>query len=126
MEQWIHLLMQCVRSVSYSILINGQPHGHIIPSRGIRQGDPLSLFFFIICAEALSSLLQQAGRVGGLTGVPISRGIIRISHLLFGNDSLVFCRANLRNGGKSMRYFLCMSMLRASKLIKGNCGFLQS
>lgn len=101
-EQWIHLLMQCVCSVSYSILINGQLHGHIIPSRGIRQGDPLSPFFFIICAEALSSLLQQAGKVGGLTGVPISIGIIRILHLLFADDSLVFCRANLRNGGKSM------------------------
>jgi hypothetical protein len=49
--RWIHLLMTCVRSVTYAVLINGHAHGHIAPSRGIRQGDPFSLyfFFFILC-----------------------------------------------------------------------------
>lgn len=92
--------MRCVRSVSYSILLNGQPSGNIVPSCGIRHGDPLSPYFFIVCAEALSTLLQQAERVGELSGVPISRGAIRISHLLFADNSLVFCRANLREWGR--------------------------
>ena len=42
-EQWIKLTMLCVSSISYSILVNGEPKGRIIPSRGIRQGDSLSL-----------------------------------------------------------------------------------
>ena len=42
-EQWIKLTMLCVSSVSYSIIVNGEPKGRIIPSKGIRQGDPLSL-----------------------------------------------------------------------------------
>jgi hypothetical protein len=56
-RRWVDLLMVCVRTVTYSILINGQPHGRIVPSRGIRQGDPLSPYFFILCAEGLSTLL---------------------------------------------------------------------
>ena len=46
-EQWIRLIMLCISIVSYSILVNGKPKGMIHPSRGIRQGDPLSLFLFL-------------------------------------------------------------------------------
>jgi hypothetical protein len=69
-EVWINLIMKCISSVTYSILVNGQPVGFIKPSRGIRQGDPLSPYLFLLCAEVLSSLLTQAEKKGVLTGVP--------------------------------------------------------
>jgi exonuclease III len=92
--RWIDLIMKCITTVRYSIVVNGQPVGDFRPSRGIRQGDPLSPYLFILCAEVLSSKLQQAERQGILRGVPTSVGGPRLTHLFFADDSLLFCKVN--------------------------------
>jgi hypothetical protein len=68
-QKWRDLIMQCLKSVKFCILINGQQMDRFQPSRGIRQEDPLSPYLFIICVEALSTLLYQAENSGWLTGV---------------------------------------------------------
>ena len=87
--------MMCITSVYYSVLINGESNGEIIPSRGIHQGDPLSPFLFLLCAESLSAMLQREERLGNIKGISICRGAPRLSHLFFADDSIIFCRANM-------------------------------
>ena len=59
-----------------------------------RQGDPLSPYLFLLCAEALSSMLSKVERTGVITRVPTSKKGLRLSHLFFADDSLLFCKAN--------------------------------
>lgn len=59
-QRWIQLVVECVKTPYFLILINGALHGFISPSRGIRQGDPLSPYLFLLCAEGFSSLLRKA------------------------------------------------------------------
>lgn len=92
-DQWIRLVMICVRSVSFQVLLNGVPQGLISPTRGIRQGDPLSPYLFLLCTEGLSSLLLKHRLNGSLTGVPISHKGYQLSHLFFADNSLLFCGA---------------------------------
>ncbi|KAL5538918.1 hypothetical protein UlMin_042377 [Ulmus minor] len=67
-EGWIKKIMACVTSVYYSLLINGEKVGLINPSRGLRQGDPLSPYLFLLCAEGLSSIIHMYERTGKLQG----------------------------------------------------------
>jgi hypothetical protein len=92
-DSWVDLIMECVSTTSFSIVLNGSPKGHIIPSRGLRQGDPLSPFLFLICAEGLTSLIRRTESQRLIQGLAISRGGPRFSHLFFADDSIVFCRA---------------------------------
>ena len=69
--KWITMLVECINTVSYSILINGEPDGIIQPTRGLRQGDPLSPYLFLLCAEGFHSLIKKAEMEGDLQGVSL-------------------------------------------------------
>ncbi|KAL0388103.1 UNVERIFIED_CONTAM: putative mitochondrial protein [Sesamum radiatum] len=91
----VDLIMLCVTSVSYSFVLSGHQFGSIIPQRGLRQGDPLSPYLFLLCTESLSALFRMAAERGTIPGVAVCRGAPRISHLLFADDTMVFCPVNV-------------------------------
>lgn len=93
-ERWISWIMVCVTSVSYSFLVNGAPQGKVNPSRGLRQGDPLSPYLFILCTEVLSGLCSKAQASGLLPGIKVARNCPPINHLLFADDTMFFTRSD--------------------------------
>ena len=95
-ERWITLLMLCVKMISYSILVNGEPKGMIYPTRGICQGDPLSPFLFLLCTEGLNGLINMAENKGNVKGYALCRYSPRLTHFFFADDSLLFCRATIQ------------------------------
>lgn len=72
-HRWISLITECISFVSYSFLVNGEPHGFVKSSRGLRQGDPLSPYLFLLCAEGFHALIKQVEVQGELQGVSICR-----------------------------------------------------
>lgn len=88
---WVEKVMLCISSTSYSVRINGNARRNFIPTRGLRQGDPLSPFLFLLCAEGLSTLMRLAMDNGDLKGVRMSRRGSSVSHLLFAYDNILFC-----------------------------------
>ena len=92
-DTWIERVMSCVSTPSFSILVNGRAYGMIHPSRGIRQGDPLSPYLFLLCAKGFTTLLDQAESEGRIKGVSICRGAHKVTNLMFVDDSLLFCQA---------------------------------
>jgi len=78
-----------------SVFFNGSLASFFNSSRGLRQGDPLSPLLFIVVMEAFCRLLSVTVESGHLSGFSVGSRppVIKISHLLFANDTLVFCEA---------------------------------
>ncbi|XP_074356116.1 uncharacterized protein LOC141695803 [Apium graveolens] len=91
--KWVSWIMMCVTTVSYEFCFNGSYVGPIIPSRGLRQGDPLSPYLFLLCVEGLSDVLINAAAVGDIHGSQICHLAPIVTHLLFADDSFLFFRA---------------------------------
>ena len=94
-ESWVALIMECITTMTHSILVNGEPKGMIKPSRGLRQGDPVSPYLFLFCAKGLNTLLRNAAVGGDIQGFSLCGHGPRLIHLFFADDCLIFYRSTL-------------------------------
>jgi len=90
--KWIKWFMECASLVQYTLLINGNLTNSFKPFQGLRQGDPLSTYVFLMCANILSFSLSQAKNLKKIKEIKIGRNGLSFSHLLFVDDSLLIFR----------------------------------
>ncbi|GKU91023.1 hypothetical protein SLEP1_g4952 [Rubroshorea leprosula] len=96
---WRRWIMECLRTSQVSVLVNGSPTRQFNISQGLRQGDPLSPFLFLIVAEGLNGMITTAVQKGLLEGVEVGSKGYKVSHLQFADNTILFW---LCNGAKCL------------------------
>jgi hypothetical protein len=97
-ENMVRLILKCVSSVRFSVRVNGELLPYFTPSRGLRQGDPISPYLFLLCAEGFTALVNTYGGNFVDRGIRVSSRAPWINHLLFADDSLIFMSASIQSG----------------------------
>ncbi|XP_028120068.1 uncharacterized protein LOC114317531 [Camellia sinensis] len=94
---WIELIMNCVINTHSSVLWHDEIVEGIQNGRGIRQGDPLSFYLFVLCMERLSNMINSKVEAGAWKGIKASGNSPALTHLFFADDLILFAEANVSN-----------------------------
>ncbi|XP_074318879.1 uncharacterized protein LOC141655711 [Silene latifolia] len=116
-SHFIQLVMQCVRSTSFTLSLNGNNFGYFKGQKGLRQGDPISPLIFIICMEYLTRLIKFATDRWPFQYHPLCKNL-KLTHLMFADDLLLFCKGKPRSIWLLLRAFSSFS--KASGLAMNN------
>lgn len=90
---FVKWIMECISTNSFSIIVNGNIHGHFVGKRGVRHGEPLSPYIFVLGMEYFSRMLKSLEALAGFAYHP-SCHRSRLSHLIFADDIMLFCRGD--------------------------------
>ncbi|GKV44612.1 hypothetical protein SLEP1_g51776 [Rubroshorea leprosula] len=112
-DKWRKWIGECLRTSLVSVLVNGSPTKQFSVSKGLRQGDPLSPFLFLIIAEGLNGLVSNATQKGLLEGVEVGSRGLKLSHLQFADDTILFGEATEKN------VLAMKGILRAFEIVSG-------
>ena len=116
-QQIVDVVMQCITSTKLQILWNGEPMEAFSHSRGIRQGDPLSPYLYVICMERLTHLIEREVRFGGWKPLRASRYWPPISNLAFADDLILFGDGSLEQAGSLKK---CLDLFCEASGSKGS------
>ena len=93
-SHFIHIVMTCISTTQFSLILNGSPTPLFKSKRGVRQGNPMSPLIFVICMKYLCRLLKAAGDHVNFKFHPRCNRL-KLNHLCFADDLMIFCRGNL-------------------------------
>ncbi|XP_041025319.1 uncharacterized protein LOC121265696 [Juglans microcarpa x Juglans regia] len=118
-ERWCQWIKHCITTIRFSILVNGTPEGFFNSSWGLRQGDPLSPLLFILVMNVLSRMLEgevDEGFISGFSMGSSTHGRLIVSHILFADDTLIFCDPDLDQIRSLRALLLCFEAISGLKV----------
>ncbi|KAJ9549873.1 hypothetical protein OSB04_022416 [Centaurea solstitialis] len=114
--KWCDWIKGCISSASISVLINGSPSEEFLISRGLRQGDPLSPFLFLLVGEALQVMTLEACEKGLFKGVTLASSNRNVSLIQYADDALFFGHWSKRTVGNLMKILHCFYEVSGLKI----------
>lgn len=121
---WVNMVMKLITSVSYQYKVNGFASSTLIPQRGLRQGDPLSPYIFILAADALSHMINKALDQNRIQGVQLAQGGPKLTHLFFADDALLFGKATHENMYQLVEILNIYSRASGQRINLGKSGLI--
>ena len=110
--KFIELIMGCICDPSFDVLVNGTPMSWFECTMGLRQGDPLSPYLFILGADVLTWMIKRKQGQGSLTELPLGDRQGHLGHLLYADDCLLLAKATTSKAevvNKVLHDYCCMS-----------------
>ena len=96
-DKWIEWIKNCLESSSISVLVNGSPTTEFKPLKGLRQGDPLAPFLFLIAVEGLTGVVRQAEEKLLVESIEVGEKRVKVSMLQYADDTLFFSKASIQS-----------------------------
>jgi len=96
-DRWIRWIKDCLELASVSVLVNGSPTREFFPRKGLRQGDPLALFLFLIVVERLVGVIRVAEEKKWIDSLEVGKDKVKVNMLQYADDTLFFCEANAKS-----------------------------
>lgn len=121
---FVRLVMNNLHSSFFSVLINGSPSGFSKASWGIKQGDPLSPYLFILLTEALSRRLKFLIDAKAIKHYKVSPRAIPIFHLYFADDLLIFMPCDRHSLRTFTEFFHCYECATGQKANRAKSSFI--
>ncbi|GJQ98345.1 putative ribonuclease H protein [Tanacetum coccineum] len=115
-SRWRKWVLACLRSTSISILVNRSPTNEFYKGRGVRQGDPLSPFLFILVTEGLNVLLVEVVDKNIFEATRVGKDEVMVSHLQYADDTIVFGEWSRENACNLMNVLKCFKYVVGLKI----------